>query len=155
MVEVWKDVGETNYQVSSKGNVRNKHTNRILAQWIHDGRYKRVSFNGKGHRVHRLVALYFIDNPLNKEEVNHIDGNKFNNNVENLEWVTGEENNIHALESNLNYRPLSKEKVKTIYNSYYKTSKSIKEVCEEFNISRSTLYHIRTKRSYKDFLTEI
>ncbi|MDN6414808.1 HNH endonuclease [Staphylococcus gallinarum] len=154
MVEVWKDVGETNYQVSSKGNVRNKRTDRILAQWIHDGRYKRVSFNGKGHRVHRLVALYFIDNPLNKEEVNHIDGNKFNNNVENLEWVTGEENNNHALKENINFRPLSKEKVINIYN-YYRSNKNIKEVCNRFNISRSTLYQIRTKRTYKDYLEHV
>ncbi|WP_145471266.1 NUMOD4 domain-containing protein [Staphylococcus pettenkoferi] len=154
MVEVWKDIGETNYQVSNKGNVRNKCTDRILAQWIHDGRYKRVSFNGKGHRVHRLVALYFIDNPLNKEEVNHIDGNKFNNNVENLEWVTGEENNNHALKENINFRPLSKEKVINIYN-YYRSNKNIKEVCNRFNISRSTLYQIRTKRTYKDYLEHV
>ncbi|UXS76359.1 HNH endonuclease [Staphylococcus chromogenes] len=154
MVEVWKDIGETNYQVSSKGNVRNKHTNRILAQWIHDGRYKRVSFNGKGHRVHRLVALYFIDNPLNKEEVNHIDGNKFNNNVENLEWVTSEENNKHALKENINFRPLSKEKVINIYN-YYKENENIRETCKQFDISRGTLYQIRTKRSYKDYLENV
>ena len=55
----------------------------------------------KFFRVHRLVATMFIDNPLNKDIVNHIDGNKLNNNINNLEWVTPAENTQHAVNTGL------------------------------------------------------
>jgi len=52
-------------------------------------------------RVHRVVAQTFIDNPYNKPEVNHIDGNKLNNAIDNLEWMTAEENRQHAKDTGL------------------------------------------------------
>lgn len=58
--------------------------------------YASVRLPGKNHLVHRLVALAFIPNPDSKPQVNHKDGNKRNNNVSNLEWVTAEENMKHA-----------------------------------------------------------
>lgn len=66
--------------------------------WARD--YKKVNMNQNGKRVtkkiHRLVAESFIPNPLNKPQVNHIDGNKENNQVKNLEWVTASENISHS-----------------------------------------------------------
>ena len=54
--------------------------------------------------VHRLVGEAFIPNTFNKPEINHIDGNKENNNIDNLEWVTRSENEIHAFKNKLNIR---------------------------------------------------
>ena len=102
MEEVWKDVKgyEGLYQVSSLGRVRNVTTTRILKQAKHHGGYMlvRLSKNGKAHTctVHRLAAQSFISNPENKPQVNHIDENKTNNNVSNLEWVTSKENINHG-----------------------------------------------------------
>lgn len=78
----------------------------ILQQRNTENGYKRISFKGqdgilKTFSIHRLVAETFIPNPENKPEVNHIDGDKTNNNHWNLEWVTSSENQIHAFETGL------------------------------------------------------
>ena len=70
-----------------------------------NGRYMKVALCIKGKLkqflVHRLVAKAFVPNPENKREANHIDGNKTNNKVSNLEWVTARENQIHAVKTRL------------------------------------------------------
>ena len=67
-----------------------------LKKYISPYGYERVCINGKCWLVHRIVAMVFIPNPDNKPQVNHIDGNKQNNDISNLEWVTPEENMRHA-----------------------------------------------------------
>lgn len=83
----------------------NEDLGRKLKPGVHPKGYCYVDICNKGKRksarVHRLVALAFIPNPENKPQVNHIDGNKQNNNVGNLEWVTNRENRIHALNNGL------------------------------------------------------
>lgn len=105
IMELWEkiliDGKETNYSVSSLGKIRNDITNKILSQRTQQG-YKHVTLslgNGKqkGCRVHRLVAIAFIPNPKNKPFVNHIDCDRSNNNVKNLEWVTPKENSQKAV----------------------------------------------------------
>ena len=102
-IEVWKDVigYENEYEVSNKGNVRRKIKNLSLNNSKHG--YYNVSLSKNGYcetkLFHRLVAEAFIENLNNKEQVNHLDCNKLNNNVENLEWVTFEENIRHAVEN--------------------------------------------------------
>lgn len=106
--EVWKDVeGMDKYQVSNTGLVRNKKTNCLMHQKIgRDGHYLSVYLTNNGHentyRVHRLVAEAFLGKQPGMM-VNHIDGNKLNNHVDNLEWCTARENNLHAIKTGLNH----------------------------------------------------
>jgi len=106
-VEIWKDTyiyGEQ-YQVSNTGIVRNKITGHILKPQLDNKGYLRVrmSLHDKKvtAKVHRLVAVTFIPNSENKLQVNHIDADKRNNDVRNLEWVTNGENQIHAYKMGL------------------------------------------------------
>ena len=95
---------ETDYSVSTEGEVRKDTTNYILSQSSQqDYKFVGLIINGrqKRMRVHRMVALAFIDNPDNKPYVNHINGNRSDNNVENLEWVTPSENTQHAVDTGL------------------------------------------------------
>jgi hypothetical protein len=97
--EIWKTCSDFDmYEVSNLGQIRNKNTKRILREGIQCG-YKCVGLmlnnEIKNCRVHRLVAKEFIENPENKPQVNHIDKNRSNNIVSNLEWTTAKENNVH------------------------------------------------------------
>jgi len=99
MEEIWKPVDQfPNYNVSNLGNIKNIITNKLLKIMYKDG-YVNISLKHnelkKTFKVHRLIALAFIENPENKSDVNHKDKNKINNNVSNLEWMTRKENNIH------------------------------------------------------------
>lgn len=104
MKEVWKDIkikGYERYEVSDKGNVRNKKTKRLIKPQIDKGGYIRLTlWKGKIKKkqfVHRLVAITFIANQNEQRtKVNHKDGNKLNNAVSNLEWVTPKENLAHS-----------------------------------------------------------
>ena len=84
--EIWKSIQEyENYEVSIFGNVRNKKTGRILKQAITSGYYcvGLSSIKTKTYSVHRLVAKSFIPNLENKEQINHKDKNRLNNNINN------------------------------------------------------------------------
>lgn len=108
MEEVWKTIEDfPNYEVSNQGRVRNMKTGNMLTVKIgRDGHYSSVFLCNNGHentqRVHRLVAEAFLGKRPGMM-VNHIDGDKLNNNVDNLEWCTAKENNIHAIKSGLNH----------------------------------------------------
>lgn len=100
---IWKTVDEfPEYEVSDRGLIR--HGAHIMKQHEDHKGYLRVKFGRKAcRRVHRVVAIAFIDNPDGKPQVNHIDGNKKNNRADNLEWVTQSENMRHAYEHGLNH----------------------------------------------------
>ena len=111
-MEVWKDVKgyEGLYKVSNLGDVWSVTKNRKLIPCKHKRGYLLVKFTvnqkAKNFYVHRLVAEAFIENPNSKKEVNHKDGDKTNNRVENLEWCSGFENMIHSYESGLRDMPV-------------------------------------------------
>lgn len=97
--EVWMSIeGYNNYEVSSFGRIKNKKTGRML-KCACKGGYISAGLSESGKTitklVHRLVALAFISNPNNNPQVNHIDKNRSNNNINNLEWCTALENNVH------------------------------------------------------------
>lgn len=102
MKEVWKDIEvyEGIYQVSNLGRVKRVTTGRILKSSKNRGGYLYVNLckNGKykTHKIHRLVSQAFIPNPENKPEINHIDEDKSNNVISNIEWSTRKENNNHG-----------------------------------------------------------
>lgn len=80
------------YMVSDDGQVYNMASGKRLAQQLSHRGYMRVFIRGRQYRVHRLVALSHIGEPSHGQEVNHIDGNKTNNSVDNLEWCSHREN---------------------------------------------------------------
>lgn len=92
---------EGHYEVSNFGNVKSLKSNIILKPSLRMGYPVVTLSNGKSkmYTIHRLVALNFLSNPENKETVNHIDGVKTNDNLENLEWATRQENEIHSFKA--------------------------------------------------------
>ncbi len=102
--------------------------------------------NGKNYyrRVHRLIAEHFLSNPNNLPQVNHIDGDKTNNNISNLEWIDNKLNTKHGYDNNLYHSKRRSIKVE-VYNKlgeYINTYKSIRETAESLHINRKTLSRI-------------
>ena len=95
MEEVWKDLDDK-YKVSSYGRIWNKYKDCELHSWIINSGYKQVSIHGETKLVHRVVAETFIKSTPYKNIVNHIDNNRLNNHIDNLEWVDYKGNSAHA-----------------------------------------------------------
>ena len=93
LMELYRIItGHENYEVSNLGNVRNKKNGNLLTGSMDHGGYRLVSLNSLQHRVHRLVAIAFIKNPLDKPIVDHINNVRDDNRVCNLRWATNPNN---------------------------------------------------------------
>lgn len=106
MEDTWTKIkGFPNYSISNTGKIRNDSNGRLKTPVKGTTGYLNVDLYNNGKRkkakIHRLVGEAFVDNPSNKEQINHIDGNKHNNSAENLEWVTASENMRHAFDKGL------------------------------------------------------
>lgn len=159
--EIWKNIinYENLYQISNYGRIKsleriiiNKYNEKrlfkekMLSCCINENGYYRIGLqknklNQEYFKVSRLVAIHFINNPENKPQVNHIDGNKLNNYYENLEWVTAKENTVHAYKNNLanNYHS---EKSVSLYdknNNFIRSFKSITEASKWRNVHVTTI----------------
>ena len=141
------------YIITKKGEIINKHNNRLVKPQKNGKGYLRVSIGKKMMFVHRLVAQQYIPNPENKLQVNHKDGNKLNNCVDNLEWVTNQENRNHAIKNNLHFygdkcswSKLTSQDVIFIRND---NSHNITELSKMFNVTRSTIRNVKTGKSWK------
>lgn len=134
------------YEVTRNGEVINKHTGRQPKFQYNTKGYPRVIIGGKKYFVHRLVAEKYIPNPENKPQVNHIDGNKENNKVENLEWVTAHENRQHAINYGLQWSNFSLDDIRYIKNhSEIKTQ----ELADKFNVSYNCIDRVKKGITFK------
>ena len=109
--------------------------------------------------VHRLVALTFLDNPNNYKYINHIDGNKLNNDVSNLNWCTSSENNAHAYRTGLKrkenyigeacvFAKLTEEQVKSIRDEYATGTTSYNKLARKYNVVMSNIWSIINRKTW-------
>lgn len=144
-----------NYAIDENGNFHNMKTKRQLKQTPGNHGYLTVYVDGKNRLVHRLVAETFIENPLNKPCVNHIDGNKQNNSIDNLEFVSYTGNLLHARKTGLNpyhvlygeqsrHHTLTQNDVDYIRQVYKKYDKQFggRALAKRFNVTESCISSI-------------
>lgn len=167
-MEVWKKIiGYENYEISNFGVIR---TDKAYKKTDKSKIYYSVSLycknKSKHFYIHRLVAIHFIPNPLNKPCVNHIDGDKSNNSINNLEWVTAKENNRHAWDiglkkpnfgesSKINKMPEYKARIikQAKQDSNGKRYWGLKELCIKLNVSYGSACEISKGNNWKHINT--
>lgn len=166
--EVWKDVKgyEGRYAISNKGNLYSYHTKGLRSVSVREDGYNVCSLykdkKRSNHYIHRLVIMHFSKEPP-KETVNHIDGNKSNNCIDNLEWMSYTENNKHAVESGLNtiqHRRNCKGSIKvsqfSLSGELIKTYPSMRQAERETGITATEIGHgIRKGWKYGGYIWKL
>lgn len=170
--EVWRVFNNTNYEVSSEGRVKVKYNQhhfedgkrgyyeREIVGSIHKDGYLFVTIKGKQYPKHRLVAELFINNPYNKPFVNHIDGNKQNNRVENLEWCTQKENIKHSYKTGLQGKPVKSHPSKLLHlipeaKKMYLEGLSKRKIASELGISHPSVSYLLEYEEPKNEFNEL
>lgn len=157
---MWKTIPDwENYEVNEDGEVRNKTSKRLITGDINNAGYYRICCYNKNNKKkffrHRLVATLFLENPNNYQEVNHIDGNKSNNNVNNLEWCDRQHNERESRRIGIKkYKPF-----KVVFNNgQVKNYECAIDLATELGVSRRTVQNYlesKTKGYLKYNITEI
>ena len=142
-IEIWRNlVGyELFYEISNLGRIRGTRKNKIMTPYLDVRGYSNINlFNGgdiKHYKVHRLVALTFIENPLNKKYINHINSNRCDNRAINLEWCTVKENN--RLSKNIDHiNKFNMININDMYN-LYQDGKSIQDIGKQYNVGKHVI----------------
>ena len=154
--EEWKEI-QYGYEISNQGRVKNPK-GKILGGNTHKDGYRFITIKGKQMPIHRIVAESFIENEYNKPFVNHKDGNKMNNSVDNLEWVTQQENIQHSYKNKLQpskvktYKgKFTDEQRQQIKDEYNNTDISRRQLALKYNVSHTCICDIiNDKYKYAD-----
>lgn len=151
-----KNIINDKYYVTETGDVYSAFSGEIkkMKPTPNGDGYLGVQIEGVSYKVHRLVALAFIDNPENKPQINHIDGVKTNNDVSNLEWVTNSENQLHAWRIGL--QPVrhainccfTEEEAKQIREEYLNESVSHRDLAKRHGVSKTTISDLLKGKYY-------
>lgn len=157
--EIWKDITgyEGLYQVSNGGRILSLRTNKIMSSTKDSKGYYKITLSNnakcKTLRVHRIIADAFINKINGKEFINHIDGDRANNSISNLEWVSKSENALHSyktLKNKTHNRGFTDEKIKEI-KQYLKDNPNTKacDLARKYNIRNYTAVRIKSNITYK------
>ncbi len=165
MKEINIDEIEENYEITREGKIINKNNGKEQKGSVNNSGYIRVTFFGERLSLHRVVATKFIQRIGDRDYINHIDGNKLNNSVENLEWCTASENAKHAFALGLRVptinpthgedHPLSTLTEKQVREIIKLVDMPYSEIAERYNTTKSTIRHIFKGRSWKHLNLEI
>lgn len=160
-MEIWKTIpNNTEYEASNLGNIRSKSNTytstykgtpvtrkkktKLIGNKLSPKGYKRIKLD-KVYFVHRLIAETFISNPNSLSQVNHINGIKTDNRVENLEWVSNQQNRDHAVKHNLvanrsnGYCKLTISQIIEIQKLYNINKFKQKEIANMYNVCQQTI----------------
>jgi len=157
---------ENHYEVSNLGRVYSYKYNRFLSMYINNTGYytTQLGHNKKTRSflVHRLIMLAFIPNPENKRTVNHKDGNKLNNSLDNLEWATYKENFKHGIDTQLIIRArgekigcakLTEKDVKEIRYKFNNNKNIIQaELARQYNVGHATIWRVVNNKNWKHII---
>lgn len=151
--------GFPKYLISSDGDVYSKNIKRNLSKFLNiEGYYQVHLCNNdkcKTFRVHRIVAKAFIDNPNNYPQINHIDGNKTNNDFRNLEWCTLQQNINHAIKNHLCGKLCNKyaREIRSLYKFHSKDNNGT-ILAKKYGVSIVAINNIVHGKTYKTALLE-